>query len=153
MNYKHGKRHSREYAIWCGILSRCLNPNAKAYPDYGGRGITVCEPWRDFRNFFADMGACPPGFSIERDDNNKGYQPDNCRWASRSEQNNNKRDNIRVTIDGITRSLADWAEVRGLKYGTVHQRLRYGWTPERAVLTPLVPQRDRKAKASMWRSV
>jgi hypothetical protein len=149
---RHGMRRSSEYAIWCGIKDRCGNPRNRAYKDYGGRGIYVCDRWSLFSNFYNDMGPRPDGLMLERIDNNKGYSPENCKWANRVEQNNNKRSNVLITVDGETRPLREWAEKAGLKYGTVHQRLIYGWTPERAVTTPLVPQRERRKRTAEWRA-
>jgi len=141
MNYRHGGRKSKLYAVWNGIMGRCLNQNNPAYPRYGGRGITICDRWRDFAAFLADMGEPPPGFSVERVDNDQGYSPTNCIWADRKTQGRNKRDNHLLTVNGETLTIAEWADRVGLKYATVHQRIRYGWPPDAAVLTPLVTVR------------
>lgn len=141
MNYKHGKKHSRIYSIWCGIVARCCNEKAPAFPNYGGRGITLCDRWGDFGRFYADMGDPPAGHSIERQDNDAGYSPDNCRWATRVEQARNKRNNRRVTVDGETAPVSVFAERYGLKIKTVCARLDKGWTAEDAVKIPLVTKR------------
>jgi hypothetical protein len=93
MSRTHGETHSVEYTTWTSMTQRCFNPRNRAYKDYGGRGITVCERWRtSFEAFLADMGRRPaPGLSLDRIDNNHGYEPWNCRWATKFEQNNNKR--------------------------------------------------------------
>lgn len=88
---KHGMEGTRIYNVWASMLQRCRNPNHRAFHNYGGRGITVCERWYDFRNFLADMGEAPSGMTLERVDNDRGYSPDNCIWASRSDQNRNQR--------------------------------------------------------------
>ncbi len=92
---KHGKWGSRTWVSWNSARTRCRNPNTKDYPRYGGRGITFSPLWDDFEVFFAEMGERPPGHSLDRIDNSKGYEPGNCRWATAKEQANNRRDNRR----------------------------------------------------------
>jgi hypothetical protein len=88
----NGKKGSREYHSWSGMKARCLNPKGRAYLDYGGRGIMVCEDWKNsFENFLQDMGKCPPDFSLDRIDMNGNYEPSNCRWADNSIQMKNRR--------------------------------------------------------------
>lgn len=117
------------------MIARCENPQSPAYKYYGGRGIRVCERWHDFNLFYADMGPAPPAAQIERIDNNGHYEFSNCKWATRKEQSNNRRSNIVVTVDGVTRTLKQWCEVKGLKYSTVWARFNRGniRSPEEAL--------------------
>jgi hypothetical protein len=91
----HGMSRTRTYFIWKQMVARCSNPKLKDYPSYGGRGIAVSEEWRSFENFYRDMGERPPGLSIDRIDNDKGYCKENCKWATRSEQRRNRRDALK----------------------------------------------------------
>jgi len=131
----HGRSRSTEFKIWSSMLARCGNPKNSAYPRYGGRGIVVCERWRKFENFLADMGQRPSGMSLDRYPNNDGnYEPGNCRWATCTEQSLNTRSNRLVTFNGRTQSVTEWEREYGFQRGTLHQRLfRYGWTMDRAV--------------------
>ena len=125
-NTKHGHSVrgavSTEYVIWCRMTDRCTKPNDPAWANYGGRGITVCERWQQFKNFFEDMGFRPADTSIDRIDNDKGYNPDNCRWSLRSVQARNKRNTRNITFSGITLCVTDWAA----KFG-IDQSSMYGW--------------------------
>lgn len=91
MTYKHGMYKTKEFRCWCSMIERCSNPNCKDFKNYGGRGIFVCDSWKNFINFYNDMGDIPKGLTIERKDNNKGYSKDNCKWATRLEQIHSKR--------------------------------------------------------------
>lgn len=115
-----------EYSCWQHIKDRCLNPRCKCFPRYGGRGITVCDRWRaSFAAFFADVGPRPgTGYTIERIDNEQGYEPGNCCWVPSSQQQQNTRRTRRITFNGETKSLSEWARVTGLSIGCLQRRLR-----------------------------
>lgn len=132
---RHGQSRTPTHLSWMGAIQRCTDPNHARYADYGGRGIKVCERWQVFENFLADMGERPAGTSIDRINNDGDYEPDNCRWATKTQQARNCRTNHTLTIDGQTRSVAEWVELRGLNYRTVMSRLARGWPAEPA-LTP-----------------
>lgn len=125
------------YSIWSAMHQRCSNPRLKCYYNYGGRGITVCERWSEFKNFLADMGLPPLKHSIDRIDNDGNYAPENCRWAPIKQQANNTRANFRITYGGATKTLAEWSDCTGINSNTLHNRLRRGqWSVERAFTTP-----------------
>ena len=124
---------SSTYRSWRAAHGRCCNPNDKMFHRYGGRGITMCERWQDFANFLADMPEKPAGATIERIDSSKGYEPGNCRWATRKEQNRNKSNNRMLTIYGATKCLGEWVEIAGESYSKAKQRLKRGWTHKESV--------------------
>lgn len=130
------------HRIWKGIVARCTIQSASGYANYGGRGITVCERWRNsFANFLADMGERPSeNHSIERIDYNAGYSPENCRWATRIEQNRNTRANRKLTIFGETKCLSEWAEQYGINEASIRRRLDSGWSECDAVTSPIGSQ-------------
>lgn len=134
-----GKTRTPEYGVWCHMKARCHNPNLKMYHRYGGRGITVCQEWReDFDAFLAHVGHRPSAaHSIERIDNDKGYEPGNVRWATRVEQQNNRERNRIVTYAGSQMTLSQAIRMAGLRSGTVRNRLHKGWTVERALAEPV----------------
>lgn len=115
----HGRSAARVYTIWCHMRARCLNPAHPRYPLYGGRGITICDRWSSFENFYSDMGDPPAGTSLDRVDNSRGYSPDNCRWATQREQVHNSRstklsDDDVLCIRKDTRSLREIADDHGI---------------------------------------
>jgi len=118
-NYKHGLQGSSEYATWVMLRTRCNNPNNKAYKNYGGRGIKVCERWNSFTNFLEDMGKRPEGLSLDRIDNDGDYEPRNCRWATRIEQNLNRRWKHPNEYSGITKRRESWSVQIGVEYAKV----------------------------------
>jgi hypothetical protein len=133
-----GHRKRPEYGSWRAMKDRCLNPRHSAYDRYGGRGVTICERWLTFANFFADMGPRPtPEHSLDRVDANGNYEPENCRWATDAEQNQNSRKNRFLTHDGQTLCVSEWARRIGIKAATLEQRLNLGWSVERALTAPL----------------
>jgi hypothetical protein len=139
----HGMSLSTEYTIWKGMRRRCYNTNAKAWKNYGGRGITVCFRWKNsFSTFYNDMGPRPSlNHTIDRIDNNGNYEPTNCRWATYSEQNSNNRRTRFVTIDNICLTVSQWCERIGISNSTVRNRLHGGWSSKRAILTPIHPKK------------
>ena len=145
----HGGTHRREYVVWKGMRVRCTKPWAINYPLYGGRGITICDRWRNsFQAFLDDMGPRPSAdHSIERIDNDRGYEPGNVRWATRVEQGRNKRSNHLVTVGDETLPVSAWAERAGMNPRLIRERLARGWEPARAIstppLSPIAPHNDR----------
>jgi hypothetical protein len=119
----HGMSQSAEYGCWNNMRLRCTNPNDKVFKHYGGRGISVCERWESFENFIADMGKRPSAaHSIEREDVNGNYTPDNCVWATQREQARNRRNTVYIEHEGVSRKLIEVAEETGEKYGTLLAR-------------------------------
>jgi len=130
----HGKSETRIYRIWSNMKSRCYSTTNKKYPSYGGRGIIVCDRWKDsFANFYEDMGEPPLDCSLDRIDVNGNYEKQNCRWATQKEQQNNRRDNVIITIGEKPMTMASYCETHGLNPDKVQQRLKRGWTQEKAV--------------------
>lgn len=130
-----------ERRLWRGMIARCENPKKTCFERYGGRGISVHPRWRhSFEAFLEDVGPRPtPAHSLERIDNDRGYEPGNVTWATIKEQSRNKRTNRRVTFQGKTACLAEWAEVTGLSIGRLHKRLAAGWSVERTLTSGLQP--------------
>lgn len=136
--FKHGMANTLVYGVWQQIHQRCGNPKAAGYENYGGRGIKVCERWKSFENFVADMGVRSDGYSIDRINNDGDYEPSNCRWATTSQQLNNRRLNRVLELNGERKTIAEWSEQLGIKWDTIRSRVdRYGWTIERALTTPV----------------
>lgn len=140
----HGATGSPEYISYRGMRDRCLNKNTIGFKNYGGRGITVCGRWLEsFENFIADMGLMPsPGLSIERKNTNLGYFPGNCKWASRTEQNRNRRGNVMICVNGETRCVAEWAEAIGVTKSLIRNRIRSGKSPESVISDLLARVQD-----------
>jgi len=129
-NTTHGKSDSTLYKKWCGMKRRCYNPHDKRYPDYGGRGIKICDKWvNDFKAFYdwAIKNGYRDGLTIERENVNKSYTPENCKWIPMSEQANNKRNNRLITKNGETHTVSEWAVILGVNCKTLFARLyRHG---------------------------
>lgn len=131
----HGASTTLTYARWRTMIDRCHKINSVPYRTYGAQGVTVCEAWRkSFAAFLADMGDCPSsGMTVDRVDNARGYEPGNCRWATRSEQGRNRTNNTLLTLNGVTLCIADWAERLGIPANRISARLHRGWSIERAL--------------------
>lgn len=127
MSTKHGLSGNPLYFVWASMMNRCYNENFSDYHNYGGRGIFVCDRWHEVSFFVSDMteGYCK-GLQIDRIDNNKGYSKNNCRWATRKENNRNKRTNRMITANGVTQSLVAWSEETGIKYSTLSGFIQRG---------------------------
>lgn len=133
---KHGLSSDPTHKIWADMNGRCFNKNHHAYHNYGGRGITVCERWRTFENFRSDMGDRPTGLEIDRINNDGNYEPGNCRWATIKQQCNNTRCNHKISYNGKTMNMVEWAELLKIPKSTLKNRIRRGWPIERALTTP-----------------
>lgn len=127
--YKHRSSYSPEYSVWAGMIGRCCNPFNTNYSNYGGRGIKVCERWRhSFQNFLDDIGKRPsPLYSLERINNDGNYTLSNCKWATRQEQNINRRNVRWITIGNDTKILKHWLKELNVSASTFHKRLKKGW--------------------------
>jgi hypothetical protein len=150
-NYRHGLRKTPEYNIWRGMKGRCLNSAGKYYSYYGGRGIGIDPSWMDFVQFYRDMGPRPgPDYSIDRIDNDKGYGPDNCRWATPLEQTNNRRVTRRISYGGQMLTIKEVASLSGISASTIAGRLERGW-PEGCltVLPSQLPLHRRQLSAQV----
>lgn len=146
---RHGMARTPEYVAWQAMHQRCENPSNPEYRNYGARGITVCEGWATFDVFIIDMGMRPsPKHSIERADNDLGYSPDNCKWATRKEQNDNKRVTRRLRFNGRVKTLTQWAKDKGIKPATLHARLLDGWTTTDALTIPVGKWKSRRLRTS-----
>jgi hypothetical protein len=141
LNKKHGLHKTRIHSIWWNMLSRCKNKNVKAYKDYGGRGITVCDEWaNDFVNFYnwAMENGYNDNLTIERIDVNKGYNPDNCKFISPEEQAHNKRNSVMITYSNETHQISYWANKFNISRDILWERLFVlNWSVEKALLTPV----------------
>ena len=140
MNRKHGLSKTRLHSIWTNMKTRCNNPNATGFQNWGGKGIKVCEEWSNDVQAFYDwsmMNGYEEHLTIDRIDNDKGYSPDNCRWITYKDQANNVSTNHPYTFNGEVLNSKEMAEKYGLKRTTFEERLKSGWSLEKALLTPV----------------
>lgn len=138
---RHGhcpfRKPSPEYRTWQGMIARCANPRSAYFSNYGGRGIKVCDRWlRSFDAFIADMGPRPSGLTIERIDNDGNYEPGNCRWATRTEQNRNSRNCHKLALNGVVMTTAEWARKLAVRSSLLRGRIHRGWSDERVLTEP-----------------
>ena len=140
---KHNKSNSRLYNVWNTIKTRCCCPTNKNYPDYGGRGIEICKEWLDYQNFYCwaiengyDENAPRGTYTIERNDVNKGYEPNNCKWINQTSQSYNRRNSIKFVINGIEKALGEWCKIYNVPYYRTLNRIKKGWSIEDALTKP-----------------
>ena len=135
--YKHGMARTKIYHAWVQMRNRCNSPNNPSFHNYGGRGIFVDPAWEKFETFYADMGDCPKGMSLERKNNDGPYSKENCVWATAKVQHNNKRTNRFLTAFGKTQTFMQWSDEYGIPWTTIRARIeRYGWPIEAAISRP-----------------
>lgn len=135
----HGETKTRLHKIWEAMRSRCCDKNHKHFGDYGGRGIHICEEWSDyihFRNWALNNGYSED-LTIDRINVNGNYCPENCRWVTMKEQQNNKRTNRYISMNGETHTIAEWSEITGIKKTTLRERLNSGWSVEKSLNAPV----------------
>ncbi len=133
VNWKHGMGNAPIYQLWFGMRSRCETKSNSGYYAYGARGIKVCDRWQKFENFYADMGPRPEGMSLDRINNDGDYCPENCRWATRKEQAQNRRNNVFLTLKGETKCMSDWAKQYSISPALLWLRLKKGMSLEKAL--------------------
>lgn len=149
------EQQTSEYRAWADMKNRCDNPKVKTYHFYGARGITYCERWRSFENFLADMGRKPSeDHSLGRIDNNGPYCLENCRWETREQQDNNRRDSVILEYNGERLTLAQWARKLGYSRNTINGRWRRGWNAQQIIegIAPCgrkLPPKDSKRNSNV----
>lgn len=134
-NSKHGMSNTPTYETYRAMRKRCESKNDIEYPNYGGRGITVCEGWETFDGFFADMGVRPKGETLDRLDTDGNYCKENCRWSTPKEQAMNRRNSVTLTVDGVEKHITEWADISGVRWETIKGRISHGWDIEKAIFT------------------
>lgn len=149
-NYKHGGKGTKLYEVWYSMRRRCNCQKSSNYKHYGGRGITVCEEWNtDFATFqkWALDNGYVEGLSIDRIDNNCGYDPSNCRWATLTEQANNQRTTLKIEYNGVMKTLHQWADCLGIKANTLYYRIfKLNWDIERAFTEKVALRKEDEGK-------
>lgn len=135
INRRHGMSQTKLHKAWANMRYRCFNPRCKYYDNYGGRGITICDEWNEFESFmeWSLNNGFADGMSLDRIDVNGNYEPGNCRWVSWEVQENNKRNNSYLTLNGQTHTISEWSRITGLKDSTIRERIKRGWTVEDAL--------------------
>lgn len=142
-NYVHGKRGTRIYGSWKSIKDRCLNCNSSAFHNYGGRGITICDEWKnDFQAFYDYVSQLPhfgeKGYTLDRINNDRNYEPGNVKWSTEKEQANNRRTNVLITFNNETHTLQQWSEITGINKNVLSDRMnKLHWSVEKALMTPV----------------
>ena len=146
MKRTHGMSQAKSglYRVWGNIVQRCTNPNNPAYHNYGGRGVTLCARWREFENFLVDLVEQPEGMTLDRIDNDRGYEPNNVRWVTKADNTRNTRRCVMVEINGESKPINVWCREFGVPYVTFKQRKRNGWDLAEAVSKPPDTSRRRK---------
>ena len=138
MAKRHGKAKTPIHNIWILMRRRCEKRSDQAFPNYGGRGIRVCERWQKFENFYADMGDPPPGMWLDRIENDGNYEPGNCQWSSPKEQQRNRTNNRRLKLNKRELTVAEWSEMLGIPSRTIRRRIDVlGWSVRNALTTPV----------------
>lgn len=144
---KHGMSKTRLFKIWAGMRKRCLNPKCKGYKNYGGRGITINPRWDSFENFYKDVfETYEETLSLDRfPDVNGEYGPDNFRWATQKTQNNNRRNNVIIELDGIKKTLSEWSSISGVHQTVITYRIKNGWELNDAIYRPTIHDKSLKS--------
>ena len=146
----HGLRNHPLYVVWVDMRRRCDNKTNSRYKDYGGRGITICEEWYDFKKFYDwAIAGYKKGLSLDRINNDGNYEPSNCRWATRTEQANNKRNNRTICIDGVNKHLLEWCHEYNIEPSTALTRIKRGWSEKDAITKPV--RKGKYAEESRFR--
>lgn len=145
---QHGLSRTSEYKAWNKMIDRCTNPSSKSYVNYGGRGICVCDKWlTSFSAFINDIGRKPtPLHTLERKNNNGNYEPKNCKWATRDEQNKNTRFNVILEINGQRKCVSEWSRISGMSISGLRKRLASGMSPKEAITKKKDNTKIRKQK-------